>query len=152
MGKQIDNYYRVKAIQLYLEGISISDISDMIGVSHDAIQVWLAPLKGLLKPIRLPKQSLEFSISKEGIRLEVEDEDLYTSGVVVNQEGSQVWGVKRDARKVEKQKVKRVEKIKYKKYNDAQELNDTNYSPTEVAPEKKKDKKKNVESKNKSKK
>ncbi|MDG1277015.1 MAG: hypothetical protein P8O16_07020 [Algoriphagus sp.] len=34
LGKSIDKYYVIKALQLYLEGISLREIERIIGVSH----------------------------------------------------------------------------------------------------------------------
>lgn len=34
LGKSIDNYYVVKALQLYLEGISYREIERILGISH----------------------------------------------------------------------------------------------------------------------
>lgn len=41
VGKKIDNYYIVKAIQLYLEGLSMREIERVLGVSHSTISNWL---------------------------------------------------------------------------------------------------------------
>lgn len=41
VGKKIDNYYIVKAIQLYLEGLSLREIERVLGVSHSTISNWL---------------------------------------------------------------------------------------------------------------
>lgn len=41
VGKRIDNYYIVKAAQLYLEGISLREIERILGVSHSTISNWI---------------------------------------------------------------------------------------------------------------
>ncbi|GAA0875285.1 helix-turn-helix domain-containing protein [Wandonia haliotis] len=41
MGKRIDNYYVVKALQLYLEGMSLREIERILGVSHVTISNWV---------------------------------------------------------------------------------------------------------------
>lgn len=41
IGKKIDNYYIVKAIQLYLEGLSLREIERVLGVSHSTINNWI---------------------------------------------------------------------------------------------------------------
>lgn len=41
MGKQIDDYYVIKALQLYLEGLSYREIERIIGVSHVSISSWV---------------------------------------------------------------------------------------------------------------
>ena len=41
LGKEIDSYYVVKAIQLYVEGISMREIERVLGVSHVSVSNWL---------------------------------------------------------------------------------------------------------------
>ena len=41
MGKEIDPYYVVKALQLYLEGMSYREIERIIGVSHVTVSKWV---------------------------------------------------------------------------------------------------------------
>ena len=41
LGKQIDDYYVTKALQLYLEGLSYREIERIIGVSHVSISSWI---------------------------------------------------------------------------------------------------------------
>lgn len=40
-GKQIDQYYVIKALQLYLEGISYREIERLLGVSHVSVMNWV---------------------------------------------------------------------------------------------------------------
>ncbi len=40
-GKRIDNYYVIKALQLYLEGLSLREIERNLGVSHSTISNWI---------------------------------------------------------------------------------------------------------------
>lgn len=41
VGKEIDSYYVVKAIQLYVEGISMREIERVLGVSHVSVSNWV---------------------------------------------------------------------------------------------------------------
>ncbi|QSS97041.1 terminase gpP N-terminus-related DNA-binding protein [Psychroflexus sp. ALD_RP9] len=45
LGKQIDNYYVTKALQLYLEGLSYREIERILGVSHVSIMNWVKKYK-----------------------------------------------------------------------------------------------------------
>jgi hypothetical protein len=45
IGKKIDGYYVTKALQLYLEGLSLREIERIIGVSHTAISSWVKEYK-----------------------------------------------------------------------------------------------------------
>jgi transposase-like protein len=40
-GKRIDSYYVIKALQLYLEGLSYREIERIIGVSHVSVMNWV---------------------------------------------------------------------------------------------------------------
>lgn len=41
-GKSIDPYYVVKALQLYIEGLSLREIERILGVSHVSVKNWVA--------------------------------------------------------------------------------------------------------------
>lgn len=50
-GKQIDAYYVVKALQLYIEGVSYREIERILGVSHVSVMNWVRKYR-----IRAPEQ------------------------------------------------------------------------------------------------
>lgn len=41
MGKSIDSYYVIKALQLYIEGVSYREIERLLGVSHVSVMNWV---------------------------------------------------------------------------------------------------------------
>ncbi|GAA0892913.1 helix-turn-helix domain-containing protein [Fulvivirga kasyanovii] len=41
LGKKIDDYYVIKALQLYLEGVSLREIERLLGVSHVSVMNWV---------------------------------------------------------------------------------------------------------------
>lgn len=41
LGKGIDSYYVTKALQLYIEGISLREIERILGVSHVSVMNWV---------------------------------------------------------------------------------------------------------------
>ncbi|MFN8310812.1 MAG: helix-turn-helix domain-containing protein [Chitinophagales bacterium] len=41
LGKQIDNYYVTKALQLYIEGLSYREIERLLGISHVSVMNWV---------------------------------------------------------------------------------------------------------------
>lgn len=41
LGKKIDDYYVVKALQLYVEGVSYREIERLLGVSHVSVMNWV---------------------------------------------------------------------------------------------------------------
>lgn len=49
LGKSIDKYYVIKALQLYLEGVSLREIERILGVSHVSVLNWVK-LYGIKAP------------------------------------------------------------------------------------------------------
>lgn len=45
LGKSIDNYYVIKALQLYIEGVSYREIERILGVSHVSVMNWVKKYK-----------------------------------------------------------------------------------------------------------
>ncbi len=41
LGRSIDNYYVIKALQLYIEGVSYREIERLLGVSHVSVMNWV---------------------------------------------------------------------------------------------------------------
>jgi transposase-like protein len=41
LGKGIDSYFVVKALQLYIEGVSYREIERLLGVSHVSVMNWV---------------------------------------------------------------------------------------------------------------
>lgn len=41
LGKEIDSYYVVKALQLHIEGVSYREIERILGVSHVSVMNWV---------------------------------------------------------------------------------------------------------------
>ncbi|MBA4259270.1 MAG: hypothetical protein C0446_08900 [Chitinophaga sp.] len=51
-GKNIDPYYVVKSLQLYIEGISFREIERILGVSHVSVMNWVRQY-GIQRPENL---------------------------------------------------------------------------------------------------
>lgn len=51
-GKSIDNYYVIKSLQLYIEGLSYREIERILGVSHVSVMNWVKRY-GLSRPVNL---------------------------------------------------------------------------------------------------
>ena len=41
VGKEINSYYVIKALQLYMEGVSYREIERLLGVSHVSVMNWV---------------------------------------------------------------------------------------------------------------
>lgn len=44
-GKSIDTYFVIKALQLYIEGVSLREIERILGISHVTIHNWVKKYK-----------------------------------------------------------------------------------------------------------
>lgn len=53
MGKSIDSYYVIKALQLYIEGVNYREIERLLGISHVSVMNWVKKYQ-----IKVPKQNL----------------------------------------------------------------------------------------------
>jgi hypothetical protein len=53
MGKSIDSYYVIKALQLYIEGVSYREIERLLGISHVSVMNWVKKYQ-----IKVPMQNL----------------------------------------------------------------------------------------------
>ena len=53
IGKSIDSYYVIKALQLYIEGVSYREIERLLGISHVSVMNWVKRYN-----IKVPKQNL----------------------------------------------------------------------------------------------
>ncbi|MDR9398306.1 MAG: hypothetical protein RI562_04530 [Salibacter sp.] len=50
LGKKIDDYFVVKSLQLYLEGVSYREIERLLGVSHVSVMNWVKHF-GVKRPV-----------------------------------------------------------------------------------------------------
>ena len=41
VGREVDSYYVIKALQLYIEGVSFREIERLLGVSHVSVMNWV---------------------------------------------------------------------------------------------------------------
>jgi thiol-disulfide isomerase/thioredoxin len=53
MGKSIDSYYVIKALQLYIEGVNFREIERLLGISHVSVMNWVKKYQ-----IKAPRQNL----------------------------------------------------------------------------------------------
>lgn len=74
-GKELENIYKVKALQLYLEGLSLRTIEKFLGVSYVTISKWVNKYGPLFNEIKL---------SEEKLIIEQVDELNYNKGLHKN--------------------------------------------------------------------
>lgn len=94
IGKTIDNYYMVKAFQLYLEGLSLREIERILGVSHSTISNWVKEFN-IKKPNLSnydPKYKiLTFSEMKEYLS---QEENYKGNGIMITELGNKYLVIK----------------------------------------------------------
>lgn len=88
LGKRVDSYYVVKALQLYLEGLSYREIERLLGVSHVSVMNWVRS-SGLKKPplIGAYRPSYKVLTQKELAAYFAQAENLHGQGMVVTELG-----------------------------------------------------------------
>ncbi len=87
LGKGISTYYVIKALQLYIEGVSYREIERLLGVSHVSVMNWVKKYQ-----IKIPKNSEYKPTYKILNHKELADyfanrENLRSSGVLVTELG-----------------------------------------------------------------
>jgi transposase-like protein len=87
LGKQIDDYFVTKALQLYLEGLSFREIERIIGVSHVSISSWVKKYN-LQKPsISNTKSTYKIFKKNELIDYLQQENQLKGAGFIITEFG-----------------------------------------------------------------
>ena len=94
LGKQIDDYYVTKALQLYLEGLSFREIERIIGVSHVTISSWIKKYN-----IKRPAHSefhTTYKVFKQNELIEFmqNEENIKGSGLIITEFGDKYMMIK----------------------------------------------------------
>lgn len=93
-GKNIDAYYVVKALQLYLEGVSYREIERLLGISHVSVMNWVkkyhvkAPENNEYRPTYRVLNHIEL------IDFFKEKDSLKSSGCLVSELGDKYMVIK----------------------------------------------------------
>lgn len=88
VGKKIDNYYIVKAIQLYLEGLSLREIERVLGVSHSTISNWVKKYNIKKPDLSIFNPSYKI-LTFEEMQKFLSEENVFTDkGVLITELGS----------------------------------------------------------------
>jgi transposase-like protein len=94
IGKSIDNYYVIKALQLYVEGVSYREIERLLGVSHVSVMNWVKKYQ-----IKAPKQTIlhptyKVLNHKELVEFYADRENLKGAGMIVTELGDKFMLIK----------------------------------------------------------
>ena len=85
LGKQIDDYYVTKALQLYLEGLSYREIERIIGVSHVSISSWIKKYNITIPPHSEFHPVYKVLKQNELIEYISQENNLENSGLIITQ-------------------------------------------------------------------
>ena len=94
LGKQIDDYFVTKALQLYLEGLSYREIERIIGVSHNTVSSWIKKYN-ITRPPH-PDFHPVYKVFKQNELLEYmsKEENIKGSGLVITEFGDKYMMIK----------------------------------------------------------
>ena len=94
IGKQIDDYYVTKALQLYLEGLSFREIERIIGVSHVTISSWIKKYNIKRPPHAEFHTSYKVFKQSELITFMQNEENIKDSGLIITEFGDKYMMIK----------------------------------------------------------
>jgi DNA-directed RNA polymerase subunit M/transcription elongation factor TFIIS len=94
LGKQIDQYYVTKALQLYLEGLSYREIERILGVSHVTIMKWVRKYRVKQAFQNDYHPTYKICNSEELANFFKKQENLKGAGVIVTELGNKFMLIK----------------------------------------------------------
>ncbi|MBL7774046.1 MAG: IS1 family transposase [Chitinophagaceae bacterium] len=93
-GKQIDPYYVVKALQLYVEGVTLREIERILGVSHVSVMNWIKQY-GIQRPEQLEyRPTYKVFTHAELLDFLSKRENMASSGCIINELGDKFIMIK----------------------------------------------------------
>ena len=93
-GKNIDPYYVIKALQLYIEGVTYREIERILGVSHVSVMNWVKKY-GITKPHNVDYHPTYTVLThKELVEFMADREQLRSSGLLINELGDKFMVIK----------------------------------------------------------
>lgn len=94
LGKKIDSYYAIKALQLYLEGVSYREIERLLGISHVTV-INLVKQFNINRPSTAKyKPTYKILNHKDLIDFYSEPENLKGKGMIVTELGDKYMLIK----------------------------------------------------------
>ena len=94
LGKQIDDYFVTKALQLYLEGLSFREIERIIGVSHVTISSWIKKYNIKRPPHSEFHTTYQVFKQNELIEFMQNEENIKGSGLIITEFGDKYMMIK----------------------------------------------------------
>ncbi|MBL0145786.1 MAG: IS1 family transposase [Chitinophagaceae bacterium] len=93
-GKNIDPYYVIKALQLYIEGVTLREIERILGISHVSVMNWIKKYN-----IKAPENyeyrpTYKVLTHNELIQFFVEKDSLKSAGCMITELGDKFMVIK----------------------------------------------------------
>jgi transposase len=86
-GKEVDKYYVIKALQLYIEGLSYREIERILGVSHVSVMNWVK-LYGIKQPQQHEYRPTYKILNHEELQRFISDKKkLHSAGLIITELG-----------------------------------------------------------------
>lgn len=94
IGKGISSYYVIKALQLYIEGVSFREIERLLGVSHVSVMNWVKKYQ-----IKMPDRANNHATyrvmnHKELVEFYADRKNLEGAGMIVTELGDKFMMIK----------------------------------------------------------
>lgn len=94
VGKKIDDYYVTKALQLYLEGLSLREIERILGISHVTISSWIKEYNIKKPPHTDFHATYKVFKQKELAEYIEKEENLKGNGLIITEFGDKFMLIK----------------------------------------------------------
>jgi transposase-like protein len=99
-GKNIDSYYVIKALQLYIEGVTFREIERILGISHVSVMNWVKKF-GITRPENLEYKPTYQVLSHEELVDFTKDRSIMKgAGVLITELGDKYMVIRWDRFKI----------------------------------------------------
>lgn len=96
IGKEIDSYFVVKALQLYLEGVSFRESERILGISHVTISNWVKRYN-IQRPMNATYHPTYKILSEKELHVYFENRDnVKGKGMIITEVGDKFMLIKWD--------------------------------------------------------
>lgn len=94
IGKEVDSYIVIKALQLYIEGVSYREIERLLGVSHVSVINWVKRYK-IKKPQNQEyRPTYKILTHSELVKFMGEQSNMQGSGLILSELGDKYMMIK----------------------------------------------------------
>jgi transposase-like protein len=99
-GKNIDSYYVIKALQVYIEGVTFREIERILGISHVSVMNWVKKF-GITRPENLEYKPTYQVLSHEELVDFTKDRSIMKgAGVLITELGDKYMVIRWDRFKI----------------------------------------------------